>query len=158
MKRKLTLLLTAFLLLTGMVSWGQECYLTSINLSEQGYENGQSLDGVDITVNNDVTLTFYKGTSNNEPKYYNTGTAVRCYGGNYFTVTTLSGSISAVTLTFGSGDGSNEITTDVGSFDSPTWTGNDATVNFTIGGTSGHRRIQALEILYCSKATVSIEL
>ena len=144
-------MLTAMLLLTGIASWGQQCYIASIDLSEQGYDNAQDLDGVPIAVNQVVTLTFYKGTNtNNGPKYYNVGTAVRCYGGNYFTVTTSSGYISAITLTFGSGDGSNEITTDVGTFESPTWTGNNATVNFTISGTSGQRRIKALEINYCT--------
>ena len=146
-------MLTALLLLTGMGLWGQECYNTSIDLSTLGYENQHDLDGTPISVNHDVTLTFHKGTNSNTPKYFTTGTAVRCYGGNYFTVTTSSGYINSVTLTFGSGDGSNEITTDVGTFVSPTWTGNDATVNFTIGGNTGHRRIKALEIMYCTSGT-----
>ena len=147
-------MLTAFLLLTGMSLWGQECTMVSIDLSAQGFANQQSLDGVDITVNHDVTLTFHKGTNNNNvPKYYDVGTAVRCYGGNYFTVTTSSGYINSITLTFGSGDGSNAITTNVGAFESPTWSGEAATVNFTISGTSGNRRIKALEIMYCTGGT-----
>ena len=150
MKRKLTFMLTALLLLMRMSLWSQQCYIASIDLSEQNFENAQSLDDTDIAVNQDVTLTFHKGTSSNPPKYYNMGSAVRCYAGNYFTVTTSTGHISTINLTFGSGDGSNEITTDVGAFDSPTWIGENATVNFTIGGTSGHRRINALQIMYCT--------
>ena len=72
--------------------------MISIDLSTQGFTNGQELDNTPITVNHDITLTFHKGTSSNSPKYYNTGTAVRCYGGNNFTVETSSGYISADTL------------------------------------------------------------
>ena len=153
MKQKLSLMMTALLLSIGMSLWGQECTTTSIDLSEKGYENQQDLNGIPISVNHDVTLTFYKGAGSNSPKYYTSGTAVRCYGGNYFTVGTSSGYINSITLTFGSGDGSNPITTDVGTFESPTWTGEAATVNFTIDGTTGHRRIKALEIMYCTGGT-----
>ena len=54
--------------------------------------------------------------------------------------------ITKVTLSFASGDGSNEITTDVGTFASPDWTGSSTAVEFTIGGTSGHRRIAKIEV------------
>ena len=149
MKRKLTLMLTAFLLLTGMRSWGQMRTEASIDFSEQGYENAQDMDGVVIDIDENVTVVFNKASGNNGPKYYNTGTAIRAYGGNNFIVSST-GTISSITLTFGSGEGTNEITTEVGTFESPTWTGSESEVTFTIGGTSGHRRIKAIDVVYSS--------
>ena len=130
-----------------MTSWGQLRTEASIDFSEQGYENGQDMDGVVIDIDENVTVVFNKASGNNGPKYYNSGTAIRAYGGNNFTVSST-GTISSITLTFGSGDGSNEIITEVGSFESPTWTGSESEVNFSIGGTSGHRRIKAVTITY----------
>ena len=145
-------MLTAFLLLTGMRSWGQMRTEASIDFSEQGYENAQDMDGVVIDIDENVTVVFNKASGNNGPKYYNTGTAIRAYGGNNFIVSTT-GTISSITLTFGSGDGSNEIITEVGTFESPTWTGSESEVTFTIGGTSGHRRIKAIDVVYSSGGT-----
>ena len=149
MKRTFTLMLTAFLLLTGMSLWGQLRTEASIDFSEQGYSNGQEFDGVTIEIDENVTIVFNKGTGTTSPKYYNTGTAIRAYGGNNFIVTST-GTISSITLTFSSGEGSNEIITEVGSFESPTWTGSESEVTFTIGGTSGHRRIKGIDVVYSS--------
>ena len=146
MKHRLTFLLTAFLLLTGMTSWGQLRTEASIDFSQQGYQNAEAIESAEIDDN--VTVYFYKGSNSNAPKYYTSGTAIRCYGGNYFTIETSSGNISSITITFGSSDGTNEITTDVGSFTSPTWTGTSSAVTFTIGGTSGNRRIKGLTVNY----------
>ena len=147
MKQKLTFLLTALWLLTGTALFAQSRTEASIDFSEQGYTNAQDMDGVVIDIDDNVTVVFNKGTGNNGPKYYNTGTAIRAYGGNNFVVSST-GDISSITLTFGSGDGSNEITTEVGSFESPTWTGEANEVTFTVGGTSGHRRIRAIAVVY----------
>ena len=149
MKRRITFLLTAFLLLTGTALFAQSRTEASIDFSEQGYANAQDMDGVVIDIDVNVTIVFNKGTGTNTPKYYNTGTAIRAYGGNNFVVSST-GSISAITLTFSSGEGTNEITTEVGSFESPTWTGEANEVTFTIGGTSGHRRIRAIAVTYGS--------
>ena len=147
MRQKLTLLFTALLLLTGVNLWAQQRAEASIDFSEQGYDNAQDLDGIVIPIDDNVSVVFNKGTGNNGPKYYNTGTAIRAYGGNNFVVSSTN-SISEITLTFGSGDGSNELTTEVGSFNSPTWTGSSSEVTFTVGGTSGHRRIKAIAVTY----------
>ena len=149
MKRRLTCLLTAALLLTGMTLLGQTRDEAYIDFAEQGYTNGQDLDGVVIDIDDNVTVVFNKGTGNNTPKYYNTGAAIRAYGGNNFVVSST-GSISSITISFGSGEGTNEITTEVGTFESPTWTGDSNEVTFTIGGTSGHRRICAIAVTYGS--------
>ncbi len=148
MKQRPTLLLTALLLLTGMTSWGQLRTEASIDFSQQGYENAQAIESA--VIDDNVTVYFFKGTNSNAPKYYNSGTAIRCYGGNYFTIETTLGNITSIDITFGSSDGSNEITTNVGSFSSPTWSGTSSSVTFTIGGTSGNRRIKELSVTYAS--------
>ena len=118
----------------------------SVDLTAQGYTNGQEVKSVDI--DNNVNVVFDKGTNSNAPKYYTSGTAVRCYGGNTISVKAAGKIITAIKLTFGSSDGSNAITTDVDSFTSPNWSGESETVVFTIGGTSGNRRITRIEVTY----------
>jgi len=149
MKQKLTFLLTVLLLLTGMTSWAQLRTEASIDFSAQGYANAQDFDGVVIDIDDNVSIVFNKGTSSNTPKYYNTGTAIRAYGGNNFVVSST-GTISSITLTFSSGEGSNAITTDEGTFQTPTWTGSSSEITFTVGGTSGHRRIKEVSVTYTS--------
>lgn len=149
MKQKLTFLLAVLLLLTGMTSWAQLRTEASIDFSAQGYANAQDFDGVVIDIDDNVSIVFNKGTSSNTPKYYNTGTAIRAYGGNNFVVSST-GTISSITLTFSSGEGSNAITTDEGTFQTPTWTGASSEITFTVGGTSGHRRIKEVSVTYTS--------
>ena len=149
MKRGITFLLTAFLLFVGMGLRAQTRTEASIDFSQQGFENAQDLDGVIIAIDDNVSIVFNKNTGNNGPKYYNTGTAIRAYAGNNFVVSSTS-TITSITLTFGSGDGSNDLTTDVGDFSSPDWTGSSSEVTFTVGGTSGHRRIKAVAVTYGS--------
>ena len=120
----------------------------SKDFSQQGYNDGQVVSSA--TIDNNVTVTFNKGTNSNAPKYYNTGTAIRCYGGNYFTVSTADGTITKIVLSFGSGDGSNAILVTPGQYNSSTktWTGSSSSVKFTIDGTSGHRRLKTIAVTY----------
>ena len=143
-------LLMALGVFTVFTMMPQEAYAasvtTKIDTSTQGYANGGAV--TKITSGN-VTVEFNKGTNSNAPKYYSTGTAVRVYGGGYFTVSVPQGyKISQITLTFGSGDGSNTISTDVGSFSSSSWSGSAMSVKFMIGGSSGHRRIKTISVTY----------
>ncbi len=119
----------------------------TITFSEKGYENGAEVASAAASA---FTITFDKGTNtNNAPKYYGTGEAIRTYGGNNFTVSSTTKIIKKVELTFSSnGEGTNEITTDNGTFTTDTWTGWSATVTFTVGGTSGHRRIASIKVTY----------
>ena len=144
MKKLLTFFLTA--LLAFSVGWATE---ESFVFSTMGYGNG---DEVTTVTGENVTITFNKGTNSNTPKYYTTGTAVRCYGGNYFIVS-CSKTISEIVLTFGSGDGSNAITTDVVTYNNGTWTGSASSVKFTIGGSSGQRRIASIKVTYSAGST-----
>ncbi len=91
-----------------------------------------------------VTLTFDGGTNNNKPKYYTNGNAVRLYGSNSMTVT--ANNITGIVLTYGSNDGSNPISTNVGTFSTDTWTGSANAVIFTVGGASGNRRIASVAV------------
>ena len=116
----------------------------TIDFSAQGYENAQDISSFK---GNNVTITFDKGTNKNGPKYYNTGTAVRVYGDNNFTVSS-SKTITAIKFTFSNGEGSNEISADKGSYSDGTWTGSATSVKFTVGGTSGHRRIKTIAVTF----------
>ena len=118
-----------------------------VDFSAQGYTNQQAITSYSGT---DFTVSFNKGTNNNAPKYYGSGAAIRAYGGNYFTVSSTTKTIEKIVITFGSGDGSNAITTDEDSYEDGTWEGSASSVTFTIGGTSGNRRIRALAIYYAS--------
>ena len=127
----------------------------AITFSENGYDNQQDMTTLSpIALDDNISVSFYKGTNNNAPKYYNNGTAVRVYGSNYMTITAgQEVEITSVVITFGSSDGSNELTADAGTFENGTWTGNASSVTFTVGGTSGNRRIAALTITYTASST-----
>ena len=154
MKRLFTLIITALMLMMTNFALGQA--RTQINwvAADQGYTNGQAIESVDFDDN--VSATFNKGSNNNGPKYYNTGAAIRCYGGNYFTITTTTGNLTEIAMSFASGEGTNAITTDVGTYENGTWTGSATSVTFTIGGTSGHRRIAAFAITYSAGGQQSV--
>ena len=139
----LKFLLLALCIVGGVGSaWADE---ESIVFSDKGYANAAEMTDVDAT---NFSLTFNKGTnSNNAPKYYTTGTAVRAYGGNTMTVTS-DNVITKIVLGFGSSDGSNAITTNVVTYKDGTWTGSANTVVFTIGGSSGNRRIASVTVTY----------
>ena len=117
-----------------------------VTFSSLGYSNAASVTTVSV---GDATISFNKGTNSNAPKYYTSGSAVRAYGGNYFTISAPTGkNIKKVVLTFGSSDGSNAISVDSGNFKTNTWEGKSNSVKFTIGGTSGNRRLSAIEVTY----------
>lgn len=116
----------------------------SVDFTDQGYTNQQAVASYEGTA---FSVTFDKGSNSNAPKYYTSGTALRCYGGNTITVSSNNADdLLKVTFTFGSGEGTNAITSDVGDYENGVWTGAAKTVVFTIGGTSGHRRLAGLEV------------
>lgn len=147
MKKKLFTLWT-FLLLFAM---GISAAEVTIDFTAKGFANQEAVTSVE---QDGITVTFDKGTNSNAPKFYTSGTAIRIYGGNSMTVSATK-SITSIALTFGSGDGSNEITTDGGTYTNGAWTGNATSVKFTVGGTSGNRRLQKLIVTYDDGATVA---
>ena len=119
----------------------------TFDASVQNYNSGAAITSV--TIVEGITATFDQGSnSNNPPKYYSTGSAIRCYGGNNFTIESTAGTITKIVLTFSSGENNNSITTDCGTFSSDTWVGNAESVKFTIAGSTGHRRIQTITVTY----------
>ena len=101
-----------------------------------------------------ITVTFDKGSNNNTPKYFANGTSIRLYGGGTMTVSS-SQDITGIAITFGSSDGTNEITVNDGTYADGTWTGKATTVTFNVGGTKGNRRFQKLTITTGEAATVA---
>ncbi len=122
---------------------GQDGPVVTINLSVG--ENGVAYDGETV---GDITLSVSNGDNKNGPKYYTTGSAVRFYGGNSFTLTSSSSKIISVEIEFGSGDGTNELYSSPSGWseNSSTWTGSASEVTFTVGGTSGHRRVAKIVV------------
>ena len=126
---------------------------TTLDFSAQGYNNEQAISSLTV---NGVIATLAKGTNaDNGPKYYNSGTAVRTYGGN--TIKLSANNITAVTFTFGSGEThSNTISANTGSWEEPNWTGDAVNeLVFTISGSSGHRRIQSIAVTHTTGSTAA---
>ncbi len=89
-----------------------------------------------------VSIVFDKANGSTAPKFYDP--AMRAYAKNTITVT--ADGITQVVFAFATGDNSNAITPNVGEFATDTWTGNADEVVFTIGGSSGHRRIRSMTV------------
>ena len=141
--KKLSFFLMAMLF--SVMSFAAEA---SIDFSTQGYANQTAMKTVQV--NDDVTITFAGGGNNNVPKYYTNGTAVRMYPKNSFTVTTTTGKLTKIVITFGSSDGTLSIASNVGSYASGTWTGEATSATLTLdpSATSGNRRIKAIAVTY----------
>ena len=119
----------------------------SVSFSAQSYTNQQAIASYEGTI---FSVAFDKGSNNNNaPKYYDAGEAIRCYGGNTFTVSSNgTDDLLSIKVIIASGGNTNTITTDLGTFTmtDSTWTGAAKSVTFTIGGTSGNRRIAGLVV------------
>ncbi len=131
MQKVISLLTLAMLT---MSAWAART--VTLDFTTQGYGNQQEVTSLTI---DGVTVAFDKGTNSTTPKYFTNGNSVRLYGGGTLTVS-ADESITGITFTYGSSDGTNEITCNVGTFDTPTWTGEASEVVFSVGGTTGHRR------------------
>ena len=127
----------------------------TIDLSTKGFFNGETVETVYGT---DCAISFALGTNTNNlsPRYYINGNAVRVYCGNWMTVSSDTKTIEQITLVFGTGDKRNEITVDNGNFSVDTWTGNASEVVFSVVGSSGHRRIQQVEVTYVSSVATPV--
>lgn len=136
-------------------AWGEEVTVT-FDASKQGYTNAQVI--TDVTITDGINVAFNKGTNSYTCKYYTTGTAIRVYGGGYFTIASTIGKITKIKFTFGSDDGSNSLSKDCGTYYSSigTWEGSSESITFTIGGTSGHRRIKTIAVTYEKDANAPI--
>ena len=121
-----------------------------LDYSAMEYENTTDISEIK---EGGLTLTFSIGDIKQYgPKYYTAGTAIRLYGGNSVTIT--GGTIASVVFTFSSGEGTNAIVASAGTYnkDTGTWTGSASPLTFTIDGTSGHRRVKKMVIIYTPSA------
>lgn len=123
----------------------------TFDFSKQGYSNAEEL--TEVKVNDYITLYFSIGSnaSNNSPIYYNKGNAARLYGGNTLNVKGTNAVITSVTFTTPDSYKLHEKSTaSKGTLDvaGQRWTGQTKSVTFTQGGTTGHARVQKLEITY----------
>ena len=116
---------------------------------EEIVEYGPELGDVEFTFNtgtsfenNGVSIVFEQANGNTASKYYDP--AMRAYAGNTITVT-AEGMVQ-ILFDFATGDGSNSISPSVGTFNTNAWIGNADEVVFTIGGSSGNRRIHQMTV------------
>ena len=63
----------------------------TFDFSQQGYTNAQSLDGVIVNLDNNITFVANKATGGTAPAYYTSGAALRIYGQNNFIVSAANG-------------------------------------------------------------------
>lgn len=96
-----------------------------------------------IAVATGVTISFAKGTNSNNSPFWD-GSAVRVYYKNTMTVTSTGDNLTRIEFTQTSG--TNTISANIGSMSGLVWTGNASSVTFTLGGSSGHRKITSISI------------
>ena len=103
----------------------------------------------------DVTFTFTK--SGNSLSFTSGDPSLRLYAGATMTITVPEGGkISSIALTYYRSATSNKVTANVGtyspnegkSYKTSKWTGAASSVKFKVGGTSGHIRLQTVEVTY----------
>ncbi len=148
-----SLALKAFLFVASLImgisgTWAAE---ESVTFSEKGYENGNAIETYQ---GSNFSITFDKGENTNPPKYYTTGAAIRLYGSNNFTVSSEY-TITNIAFTFSTGEGTNPISANVGSYENNSWSGSANSVTFTIGGTTGHRRLASVTVTYSNSSSVA---
>lgn len=108
----------------------------TFDFSTMGYTNAEELP---TTLEKDgYKLTFDKGGNSNGAKWYDSGSAVRLYANNTLTVT--GGTLKTIELVFAEVEYDwNEITTNVPTYVEPKWTGEAASVTFTVAGVRGEQ-------------------
>ena len=131
--------------------------VVTFDFTAQGYSDREKVSYKEIS---GVGITFDKRDASTEATYYTNGTALRVYGGT-ITIKVLEsslGNISNIAFTFGSDDGSNVVTVDKGTYESPIWNGNENTVIFSITKKSGNqKRIQKIVVTLTPNSTVECE-
>ena len=118
----------------------KELHTVSVTMSAQGYSNQEVVN--QINLDSVITASFDKGSNSNTPKYFNTGSALRIYGGGTMTISAAEGyTIYSVKVTFTNSTFTNlsNNTADIV---------NAASKEYTVSGTSGHVRITVIEVVY----------
>ena len=128
-----------------VTSGGSGSVTESITFSDK-YSEDTSVEDTKISIGTNSSVTFTKRSDGTDTKYYASGTSVRWYGGGTCVIESSGDNISQIDFTFGSSDGSNTISANVGSYSSGKWEGNASSVTFTQSGTSGNRRISGISV------------
>ena len=123
-------------------AWGANASVTFSNL----YSANTVVDEVEIEITSGITATFNKRSGGTASQYYTNGTSVRWYGGGTLVIASSVGNITGVTITYTRTD--NAISANVGTWSSPNWSGDAASITFTQGGTNGHLRVSAIAVTY----------
>lgn len=119
-----------------------------VDLTKQGFANEAVMSTIEA---GDITVKFAGGGNSNGPKYYTSGTAVRMYPKNTFTVSAGELTMTKIVLTFPSGyTNALDIIANKGSYSSGTWTGSASEVQFQLDPTktSGQSRLVKITITY----------
>lgn len=117
------------------------------------YKNNDLAETVNGT---DVSYTFALGSGSSDPKYYDTGSAVRMYQNNTLTIASSTKTIVSIQFTFASSYGTLALVSGqpgtLGDLSSNkrTWTGSASSVKFT---TSAANRLQAITVYYAGTDT-----
>lgn len=140
-----TLLLT---IVCASTLWADDETITFSDL----YSSNTVLDGTEIKGTN-FSVTFQKRSGGTATQYYTNGSAVRWYGGGTMTISSSTKTIEKIEITFT--QTANTISTDVGTYESGTWTGAANTVVFSQSGTSGQCRISSIKVTFAGGSGVS---
>ena len=119
----------------------------SLTFSELGYANAAELEGLTIAIDENTSCEFFKNSGSTSPKYYNTGTAARLYGLNTLVISSTK-TIKYIKFTVSTGQKEAELAADGYDAATYTWVGESKSVTFTQSGTTGHTRIQKIELIY----------
>ncbi len=141
-------MLVAMMLCVVNAAWAEEETITfSDKYSANTVVDGVSIDGTNFSV------TFNKRDGGTATQYYTNGTAVRWYGGGTLVVSSTN-TITQIEITFT--QTANSISTNVGNYESGTWTGSANSVTFTQSGTSGQCRISAIKVTFSAGGSSAV--
>ena len=117
--------------------------------SNQATVTGEGSAQTATWTNGDITISAVKNSSGTAFRSADTD-HTRFYAKWTINVASTSYTIKKIDFTFAASDGSNTITASTGTYDegSDAWTGSASNVTFTIGGSSGNRRISAIKVTY----------
>ena len=125
--------------------------------SEQNYENAQAVTSISIAEG--ITGLFAKAdNTTNAPKYYDSGTAVRAYAGNTFTIT-ADKPMAKIVITMSGNENQMCLEANVGTYtlegNVGTWEGEAKEVVFTVP-TGKQARIQKILVFYFDYASILV--
>ncbi len=128
-----------------------------LTFADRGYTNAESLNDVSIDVDSSVSITFSKGSGSTNPSYYTDSASLRAYGGNIITVSTNDSNkkiirIDFTTVSSGGAYDMSKFTASAQKLSGNVWNGENNSVTFTNGESSGHARIASIKVTYYENA------